>query len=63
MSDIVRYLPGVGISSDGRYGNNGYAIRGVDKDRVALVSYLAVFIHLEIMKKFKQWVLQEHMNM
>lgn len=36
MEDIVRHLPGVGVSSEGRFGNNGYAIRGVDKDRVAI---------------------------
>ncbi|WCF13812.1 TonB-dependent receptor plug domain-containing protein [Edwardsiella piscicida] len=36
MQDIVRHLPGVGVSSDGRFGNNGYSMRGVDKDRVAI---------------------------
>ncbi|GAB4592318.1 ligand-gated channel protein [Edwardsiella tarda] len=36
MQDIVRHLPDVGVSSDGRFGNNGYSMRGVDKDRVAI---------------------------
>lgn len=36
MRDIVRHEPGVSVSGSGRYGNNGFAIRGVEKDRVAI---------------------------
>ena len=35
--DFVRYMPGVGISeSVSRYGNKGFAIRGVDENRVSI---------------------------
>ena len=37
--DFVRYMPGVGISeSVSRYGNKGFAIRGVDENRVSISS-------------------------
>ena len=35
-SDLVRYDPGVQVVEGGRSGSNGFAIRGVDKDRVAI---------------------------
>ncbi|HFC8518718.1 TPA: TonB-dependent hemoglobin/transferrin/lactoferrin family receptor [Neisseria weaveri] len=34
--DLVRYDPGVTVVEGGRAGSNGFAIRGVDKDRVAI---------------------------
>lgn len=35
--DFVRYLPGIGLSeSVSRYGNKGFAIRGVDENRVSI---------------------------
>ena len=35
--DFIRYMPGVGISeSVSRYGNKGFAIRGVDENRVSI---------------------------
>lgn len=34
--DLVRYTPGVTVVEGGRAGSNGFAIRGVDKDRVAV---------------------------
>ncbi len=34
--DLVRYDPGVTVVEGGRSGSNGFAIRGVDKDRVAI---------------------------
>ena len=34
--DLVRYNPDISVSDAGRYGSNGYAIRGVDGNRVAL---------------------------
>ena len=34
--DLVRYEPGVSVVEGGRAGSNGFAIRGVDKDRVAI---------------------------
>lgn len=37
IRDLVRYDPGVAIVEQGRGGSAGYAIRGVDKNRVALV--------------------------
>ncbi|MVZ62956.1 TonB-dependent hemoglobin/transferrin/lactoferrin family receptor [Sphingobacterium humi] len=37
MRDLIRYTPGVGISySGGRAGNRGFAIRGVEANRVAI---------------------------
>lgn len=36
VQDIVRHLPDVGVASDGRFGSNGYSMRGVDKDRIAI---------------------------
>ena len=35
-SDLVRYDPGVSVVEGGRSGSNGFTIRGVDKDRVAI---------------------------
>ena len=35
-SDLVRYDPGVQVVEGGRSGSNGFTIRGVDKDRVAI---------------------------
>lgn len=37
IRDLVRYDPGVSVVEGGRAGSNGFAIRGVDKDRVAVV--------------------------
>lgn len=37
IRDLVRYDPGVTIVEQGRGGSAGYAIRGVDKNRIALV--------------------------
>lgn len=34
--DLVRYDPGISVVEGGRSGSNGFAIRGVDKDRVAI---------------------------
>ena len=34
--DLVRYEPGVSVVEGGRAGSNGFVIRGVDKDRVAI---------------------------
>lgn len=34
--DLVRYEPSVSVVEGGRAGSNGFAIRGVDKDRVAI---------------------------
>ena len=34
--DLVRYNPDISVADAGRYGSNGYAIRGVDGNRVAL---------------------------
>lgn len=35
--DYIRYVPGVGISESGsRFGSKGYAIRGVEENRVAI---------------------------
>ena len=35
-SDLVRYDPGISVVEGGRSGSNGFTIRGVDKDRVAI---------------------------
>ena len=35
-SDLVRYDPGINVVEGGRSGSNGFTIRGVDKDRVAI---------------------------
>ena len=35
-SDLVRYDPGLSVVEGGRSGSNGFTIRGVDKDRVAI---------------------------
>lgn len=37
IRDIVRYDPGISVAEGGRAGSNGFSIRGVDKDRVAIV--------------------------
>lgn len=36
IHDMVRYDPGISVVEGGRAGSNGFAIRGVDKDRVAV---------------------------
>uniref|UniRef100_UPI00403DDEAF TonB-dependent hemoglobin/transferrin/lactoferrin family receptor n=1 Tax=Pasteurella multocida TaxID=747 RepID=UPI00403DDEAF len=35
--DLFRYEVGIGVPESGRSGSNGFAIRGVDKDRVAVI--------------------------
>ena len=37
IRDMVRYDPGISVAEGGRAGSNGFSIRGVDKDRVAIV--------------------------
>lgn len=37
FEDVTRYIPGVGIADMGRFGDNGFNIRGLEGDRVALV--------------------------
>lgn len=37
IRDLVRYDTGISVVEGGRAGFNGFAIRGVDKDRVAVV--------------------------
>ncbi|AZY47863.1 TonB-dependent hemoglobin/transferrin/lactoferrin family receptor [Bordetella avium] len=34
--DLVRHMPGISVSEGGRAGSNGYAMRGVDRDRIAV---------------------------
>jgi len=36
IDDLVRYIPGVTVSDIGRFGTNGFNIRGLDGDRVAM---------------------------
>lgn len=36
MEDVVRYIPGVSIADMGRFGDNGFNIRGLEGDRVAI---------------------------
>lgn len=36
MEDLVRYVPGVSIADMGRFGDNGFNIRGIEGDRVAM---------------------------
>lgn len=36
MDDLVRYIPGVAVDDMGRFGSNGFNIRGMDGDRVAI---------------------------
>lgn len=36
MEDVVRYIPGVSVSDMGRFGDNGFNIRGLEGDRVAM---------------------------
>ncbi|MFC3116052.1 TonB-dependent hemoglobin/transferrin/lactoferrin family receptor [Cellvibrio fontiphilus] len=36
LDDLVRYIPGVSVSEIGRFGANGFNIRGLDGDRVAM---------------------------
>ncbi|PUA30506.1 MAG: hypothetical protein B0W54_08475 [Cellvibrio sp. 79] len=36
IEDMVRYVPGVSVSNIGRFGANGFNIRGLDGDRVAM---------------------------
>ncbi|HBK45730.1 MAG TPA: TonB-dependent hemoglobin/transferrin/lactoferrin family receptor [Xanthomonadaceae bacterium] len=36
MEDVIRYVPGVSIADMGRFGDNGFNIRGIEGDRVAM---------------------------
>lgn len=36
MEDIVRYIPGVSMADLGRFGDNGFNIRGLEGDRVGM---------------------------
>lgn len=36
MEDAIRYIPGVSIVDMGRFGDNGFNIRGLESDRVAM---------------------------
>lgn len=36
MEDVIRYIPGVSIVDMGRFGENGFNIRGIEGDRVAM---------------------------
>lgn len=36
MEDVVRYIPGVSVADMGRFGDNGFNIRGIEGDRVAM---------------------------
>ena len=36
MEDVIRYVPGVSIVDMGRFGDNGFNIRGIEGDRVAM---------------------------
>lgn len=36
LDDLVRYVPGVEVDNMGRFGSNGFVIRGMDGDRVAI---------------------------
>lgn len=36
MEDLIRYIPGVSIVDLGRFGDNGFNIRGLEGDRVAI---------------------------
>jgi hemoglobin/transferrin/lactoferrin receptor protein len=36
LDDLVRYIPGVAVDDMGRFGSNGFNIRGMDGDRVAI---------------------------
>ena len=36
MEDVIRYIPGVSIVDMGRFGDNGFNIRGIEGDRVAM---------------------------
>jgi len=36
ISDLVQYVPGVAVDDMGRFGTNGFNIRGMDGDRVAI---------------------------
>ena len=36
LDDLVRYIPGVAVDDMGRFGSNGFNIRGLDGDRVAI---------------------------
>lgn len=37
MEDVIRYMPGVSIVDLGRFGDNGFNIRGLEGDRVSLI--------------------------
>lgn len=37
QKDLVRYETGVSVVENGRFGSSGYAIRGVDENRVAII--------------------------
>lgn len=36
LNDLVQYVPGVAVNDLGRFGSNGFNIRGLDGDRVAI---------------------------
>src|SRR5690606_9663133 len=36
IADVVRFVPGVTTTDMGRFGSNGFNIRGLDGDRVAI---------------------------
>ncbi|MDC6641761.1 TonB-dependent receptor plug domain-containing protein, partial [Leclercia adecarboxylata] len=36
MEEAIRYIPGVSIVDMGRFGDNGFNIRGLESDRVAI---------------------------
>ncbi|WP_454828669.1 TonB-dependent hemoglobin/transferrin/lactoferrin family receptor [Pseudoxanthomonas wuyuanensis] len=36
MEDLIRYIPGISIVDLGRFGDNGFNIRGLEGDRVAI---------------------------
>ncbi len=54
MEDLVRYIPGVSISDMGRFGDNGFNIRGIEGDRVAMtVDGLAMAEGLETSRSYE----------
>ena len=36
MEDVIRYIPGVSVSDMGRFGDNGFNIRGIEGNRVTM---------------------------
>lgn len=54
MEDLVRYIPGVSVSDMGRFGDNGFNIRGIEGDRVAMtVDGLAMAEGLESSRSYE----------